>query len=82
MWGRVLPSTQRGISLGVHGDDFTFAGIEEDLIWIRDLMESWFDIKVRGIMGNDPGDVKEIVIFRENCSLGKIRHRVRGGPEA
>ena len=45
----------------VHGDDFTFSGIEEDLKWIRDLMETWFEINVRGISGGDEGDVREIV---------------------
>ena len=32
---------ERDISMAVHGDDFTLCGIEEGLIWIRDLMECW-----------------------------------------
>ena len=47
----------------VHGDDFTPWGIEEDLIWIRDLMKSWFAIKVGGMLGPDVKDDKEVVIL-------------------
>ena len=54
---------ERGISLAVHGDDFIFCGADKDLRWIRDLMKSWFEIKVRGIMGPDEGDVKEIIVL-------------------
>ena len=56
----------------VHGDDFTFCGLEEDLLWISKLMGSWFDIKVRGMLGPDDKDVEQIVI------LGRI---VRWTPE-
>ena len=53
----------RDILVVVHGGDFTFSGLEEDLIWIRDLMASWFEIKVRGILGGDARGVKEIIIL-------------------
>ena len=36
-----------------HGDDFTFCGLEEDLVWIRNLLEGWFEIKVRAMVGHD-----------------------------
>ena len=61
--GVVYYHPTRDLSLVVHGDDFTFCGLEEDLIWIRDLMASWFTIKVRGIMGDGANDTKEIVIL-------------------
>lgn len=61
--GVVFYHPGRDVSLSVHGDDFTFCGVEEDLIWIRGLMESWFDIKVRAMLGPDPSDDKEVVIF-------------------
>ena len=53
----------RDISLAVHGDDFTFCGLEEDLTWIQGLLRSWFDIKVRAIMGEDAEDDKEVTIL-------------------
>ena len=49
--GVVFYHPLRDISMGVHGDDFTLCGVEEDLVWIRDLMRSWFEIKVRGMLG-------------------------------
>ena len=42
--GVVFYHSQMDVAMAVHGDDFTFCGLEEDLIWIRDLMQSWFEI--------------------------------------
>ena len=50
-------------TLVVHGDDFTFLGYPEELESIRAHMETWWDIKLRGIIGNDPGDDKTITIL-------------------
>ena len=44
-------------------------------MWIRDLMASWLDIKVRAMLGMDPGDDKEVVI------LGRIGRWTKGGIE-
>ena len=61
--GVVFYHEKRDISLVVHGDDFTFCGLEEDLRWIREVMGSWFDIKLRAILGEDPEDDKEVTIL-------------------
>ena len=47
----------------VHGDDFTFLGPEEELQRIAGLMASWYEIKVRAIMGPDAEDEKEVIIL-------------------
>ena len=47
--GVVFYHQESDLSLVVHGDDFTFCGFDEDLQWIRALMESWFEIKMRGV---------------------------------
>ena len=52
-----------GTRIVVHGDDFTFLGVEEDLRRIAAKMEEWWEIKVRGILSNDAGDEKEMVIL-------------------
>ena len=44
----------------VHGDDFTFSGHHLELVAVRYWMESWCDIKFRGIMGSGRDDTKEI----------------------
>ena len=35
--GVVVYHPEKDLSLSVHGDDFTFCGMEQDLFWIRDL---------------------------------------------
>ena len=45
--GVVFYHPGRDLSLAVHGDDYTLCGLDEDLKWIRALMESWFEIKMR-----------------------------------
>lgn len=64
--GVVFYHKSRDLALAVHWDDFTFCGLEKDLNWIKELMATWFDIKVRGMLGMDPKDDKEMV------TLGKI----------
>jgi hypothetical protein len=54
---------ERDISLVVHGDDFTFCGLKEDLLWIRVQMQKWYEIKVRAILGPNEEDDKEVVIL-------------------
>jgi hypothetical protein len=61
--GVVFYHDERELSLVVHGDDFTFCGEAEDLKWIEGLMRMWFEIKVRAILGKNPGDDKEVVIL-------------------
>eukprot|EP00973_Karenia_brevis_P025462 3514263-Karenia_brevis.AAC.1 len=34
--------------------------MEEDLRWIRSLMESWLEIKVRAVLGPEEKDDKEV----------------------
>ena len=55
--------TATGTRIVVHGDDFTFLGAEEDLRRIAAKMEEWLEVKVRGILGTDPEDEKEMVIL-------------------
>ena len=49
--------------MGVWGDDFTFFGREKDLTDTLEKMKMWYSIKLRGIVGPDPGDMKEIRIL-------------------
>ena len=53
----------RDINLVVHGDDFTACAEQEELRWLRENMESWFEIKVRAILGPDQEDNKEVTIL-------------------
>ena len=50
-------------SLVVHGDDFTFLGYEGVLEGLKTELATWWEIKVRGMIGDDQEDDKEIVIL-------------------
>ena len=52
-----------GVRVVVHGDDFTFSGVKEELVKLQILMEEWYEIKFRGIMGSGLEDIKEVVIL-------------------
>ena len=52
----------------VHGDDFTFLGFDEDLLEIANSMRGWYELKVRGILGEAAGDVKSIAILNRELS--------------
>ena len=47
----------------MHGDDFTFLGYPEKLQEIERKMKEWYELKVRGTLGDDPGDAKKITIL-------------------
>ena len=51
--GVVFYHLDRDISRAAHGDDFSICGLEEDLIWIQNLMKCWFGIRVQGMLGSD-----------------------------
>ena len=47
----------------VHGDDVTFSGYDDDLVWIGGLMKGWLEIKVRAKLGPEDTDDKEVTIL-------------------
>ena len=44
----------------VHGDDFVWEGIDEDLDWVRKVLEDKYELKNRGRLGFGPNDVRKI----------------------
>ena len=67
----VFFNKETAVRVVVHGDDFTFSGDHRELVALRKWMESWCDIKFRGIMGSGRDDTKEIEI------LGRTLRRTR-----
>ena len=59
----VFSHAEKDISLVAHADDFTFEGFGPHLLWITELMKSWFEIKVTALLGPDDGDDKHVVIL-------------------
>ena len=54
---------ERDLALVVCGDDFPFCGADKDLDWITNRMAEEFEVKVRGRLGPEPKDGKEIIIL-------------------
>ena len=52
----------------VHGDDFTFLTDEQEGQRMIKLMKQWYDIKVRAILGCEPGDDEEVTILNRRVS--------------
>ena len=71
----VFFNKETAVRVVVHGDDFTFSGHDLELVALRKWMESWCDIKFRGIMGSGRDDTKEIEI------LGRTLRRTNKGLE-
>eukprot|EP00973_Karenia_brevis_P009450 1275462-Karenia_brevis.AAC.1 len=61
--GVVFYYEKRDLCLVVHGDDLTFCGLEEDLKWVKGLMKSWLEIKVRAVLGPEKKDDKGVTIL-------------------
>ena len=59
----VFYNPENDVSCVCHGDDFTLVGEEGDLRELAEKMATWFEIKVRALMGPDPEDDKEVVIL-------------------
>ena len=53
----------RDLMVVVHGDDFTFAGNENDLDWVHKALEPRILLKKVGVLGGDAGDSKELRIL-------------------
>ena len=68
---------------GVHGDDFVFVGLDEDLDFVEDLLKDRYGIKLRGRLGSGEKDKKMIDMLGRKIKLhawgitweGDDRHR-------
>ena len=65
--GRANGSTfyhkERDVRMVVHGDDFVITGREEDLKWTEDVLRRKYPLKMRGLLGPEPTDMKEATIL-------------------
>ena len=59
----VFCDVEREVRCVVHGDDFTFLAYEDDLERLRVAMSEAYLMTVRGVLGPDPKDQKEITIL-------------------
>ena len=63
VFGRANGSTfcheMREVRIVVHGDVFVITGREEELKWMEDVLRKKHPLKMKGILGPEPGDSKE-----------------------
>ena len=59
----VFFNIQTGVRCVVRGDDFTFTGGKNELMEVKFYMASWWDIKLRGVLGGEDGDDSEATIL-------------------
>ena len=53
----------QNIRLVVHGDDFTFLCSGDQVSWVKTLMSTRYEIKIRGVLGDEKTDDKSIRIL-------------------
>ena len=53
----------RDIKVTIHGDDITALGSEEDLLWLKQQLETRYELKYGGMLGPDDGDVKDAMVL-------------------
>ena len=51
------------VACAVHGDDFTFCGLRENLLVVQGWLREAFEIEVRGMLGESDVEDKEAVIL-------------------
>ena len=59
----VFHNPRTGVRCVVHGDDFTFTGCDIDLADMAKEMKSWYELKVRALVGDEDGDDHEATIL-------------------
>ena len=64
------------MSVVVHGDDFSALGVDESLNWYETELAKHFELKLRGQLGHDKGDVQEMRILNRivRLDMGGIRY--------
>ena len=77
----VFANVEKNIEGVVHGDDFTFLGFEEDLVDLASKMASWFEIKVRGIVGPEAKDMNTITILNRTLEWFSWGIRITADPK-
>ena len=64
----------------VHRDDFVWGGRDEDLDWVRKVLEDNYELKNRGRLGFGPNDVRKIDMLGRVIELTHEWITWQGGP--
>ena len=64
----------------VHGDDFVFVGLDEDLDFVLKVLSGEYGVKNRGRLGKGPGDVRKIDMLGRNIEVTDFGVTWEGDP--
>ena len=53
----------RDLRVTIHGDDITALGSDADLKWLKQQLESRYELKYSGMLGPDEGDVQDAMVL-------------------
>ena len=61
----------RDLRVSIHGDDITALGKEPDLLWLKEALETRYELKYGGMLGPDSHDVKDATILNRLIHFGE-----------
>ena len=71
---------ERDLKVMVHGDDFVTLGLEEQIKWFHESMQSTYEVTIRGMLGPEVGDDKRIEILNRVVEWGADGITYEGDP--
>ena len=76
----VFVHEQRDLCGVVHGDDFVWVGLDDDLDWVLKILEGTYELKNRGRLGLDENDVRKIDMLGRIIEIDEDGITWRGDP--
>lgn len=61
----------RDLRVSIHGDDITALGRESDLLWLKEALETRYELKYGGMLGPDSHDIKDATILNRLIQFGE-----------
>ena len=71
---------KQGLSVVVHGDDFSSLGTEKALIWLQSELENVFELKLKGLLGEADHLDKEVRVLNRVVRLDAAGVRYEADP--
>ena len=66
----IFSHVERDVRVVVHGDDFTVLATQDSIDWLAEYLGSKLKLKLRGVLGPDEDDMKQITILNRIVTWG------------
>ena len=76
----VFEHEERDLKIMVHGDDFVTLGLEEQIKWFHESMQSTYEVTIRGVLGPEAKDDRRIEILNRVVEWRSNGTTDDGGP--